>query len=92
VIKLYDHAVSGNCYKIRLALNQLGVKYERVNVDIFKGEQTRPEFVALNPYKKIPVLVDGDFIMWESNGILLYLGKRFAPNHLIQKNHIFSGR
>jgi glutathione S-transferase len=92
MIKLYDHPLSGNCYKVRLALSQLGVKYERINVDIFKGEQSRPEFVALNPNKKIPVLVDGSFIMWESNAILLYLGKRFAPNPLYSEDPKGFGR
>ena len=82
MIKLYDHAVSGNCYKVRLALGQLGAAYERINVDIFKGEQNEPWFVALNPNKKVPVLIDGDFTMWESNGILFYLGKKLAPNDL----------
>ena len=82
MIKLYDYPLSGNCYKVRLALSQLGVEYERINLDIFKGEQNSPEFIALNPNKKIPVLVDGEFIMWEANAILLYLGKKFAPNHI----------
>ncbi len=86
MIKLYDHPLSGNCYKVRLALGQLEVSFERVNVDIFKGEQFSPEFMALNPNRKIPVLVDGDFVMWESNGILLYLGKRFAPNWLFSED------
>src|SRR3989304_1363118 len=86
MIKLYDHAVSGNCYKVRLALSQLGVEYERINVDIFKGEQNERWFAALNPNKKVPVLIDGDFTMWESNGILLYIGKKFAPNNLYSED------
>jgi glutathione S-transferase len=80
MIKLYNHPLSGNCYKVRLLLNHLGIKYERIDIDIFGGEQNKPEFVALNPNKKIPVIVDGDFVMWESNAILLYLGKKFSPN------------
>ncbi|HEX3036678.1 MAG TPA: glutathione S-transferase family protein [Thermodesulfobacteriota bacterium] len=80
MIKLYNHPLSGNCYKVRLLLNHLGLKYERIDVDIFKGEQSKPELVMLNPNKKIPVIVDGDFVMWESNAILLYLGKKFSPN------------
>ncbi len=82
MIRLYDHPLSGNCYKVRLALNQLGVEYEKVTVDIFKGEQNSPEFVALNPNRKIPVVVDSGFVIWESNAILLYLGKRFSPNRI----------
>jgi len=82
MLKLYGHQLSGNSYKSRLALNQLGVEYERINVDVFKGEQNDPKFAALNPNKKIPVLVDEDFVMWESNAILFYLGKKYSPNPL----------
>ncbi len=86
MIQLYDHPISGNCYKVRLALSQLGIKYEKINVDIFKAEQSRPEFVALNPNKKIPVFIDEDFVLWESNAILLYLGRKFAPNPLFSED------
>lgn len=85
-MKLYDHPLSGNCYKVRLALHQLGVEYERVYVDIFGGEQHTPEHEDMNPNKKIPVLVDGDFTMWESNAILLYLGKKYSPNSLFPED------
>jgi glutathione S-transferase len=86
MIQLYDHPISGNCYKVRLALNQLGIKYEKVNVDFFKGEQGKSEFVSLNPNKKIPVFIDGDFVLWESNAILLYIGKKFSPNLLYSED------
>ncbi|MGB3729483.1 MAG: glutathione S-transferase family protein, partial [Thermodesulfobacteriota bacterium] len=80
MIKLYDHQLSGNSYKSRLLLNQLGVEYERINVDVFKGEQNDPKFAALNPNKKIPVLVDEGFVIWESNALLFYIGKKYSPN------------
>jgi len=82
MIKLYDHPLSGNSYKSRLVLNQLGIEYERINVDVFNGEQNSPLFAALNPNKKIPVLVDEDFVMWESNALLFYIGKKYSPNPL----------
>jgi glutathione S-transferase len=82
MLKLYDHPLSGNSYKSRLALNQLGIEYERINVDIFKGEQNNAQFAALNPNKKIPVLVDEDFVMWESNALLFYIGKKYSPNSI----------
>lgn len=82
MIKLYDHPLSGNSYKSRLALNHLGVEYERITVDVFKGEQNDPKFAALNPNKKIPVLVDEDFVMWESNSLLFYIGKKYSPNDI----------
>lgn len=82
MIILYDHPLSGNCYKVRLTLAHLGVEYERRNVDIFEGEQHQQRFVELNPAKKIPVFVDDDYVLWESNAILLYLGRKYAPNRI----------
>ncbi|MCY3973079.1 MAG: glutathione S-transferase family protein [Candidatus Dadabacteria bacterium] len=79
-MKLYTHPLSGNAYKAELLLNHLGVEFEKVNTDIFKGEHQTGEFAALNPNRKIPVLVDGDFVMWESNALLFYIGRKFAPN------------
>lgn len=79
-MKLYTHPLSGNAYKAELLLNHLGVEFEKVNTDIFKGEHQTDGFVALNPNRKIPVLVDGDFVMWESNALLFYIGRKFAPN------------
>ena len=92
MIKLYDHPLSGNCYKARLLLGQLGVEYERVLVDIFKGAHRSQEHEGINPNMKIPVLQDGDFTMWESNAILLYLGKRFSPNSLFPEEPRAFGR
>jgi len=80
MIKLYDNPLSGNCYKVRLLLNHLGVKYERVTVDIFEGEHKTQEFAKLNPIQKIPVLEENGYIIWESNAILLYLARKFSPN------------
>ncbi len=80
MIKLYEHLLSGNAYKAKLLLHQLSVEYDGVTVDIFAGEHKKEEFSALNPNCKIPVLSDGDFVMWESNAILFYLAKKFSPN------------
>lgn len=80
MISLYDHPLSGNCYKVRLLLSNLGIQYERITIDIFKGEHKTDRFKKLNPNLKIPVIVDGDFSMWESNAILLYLAKKYSPN------------
>ncbi|NIP31681.1 MAG: glutathione S-transferase family protein [Candidatus Dadabacteria bacterium] len=86
MIKLYDHPLSGNAYKPRLLLFQLGVEFERVMVDLFEGENKTEEFTKLNPNQKIPVIVEKEFVMWESNAILLYLAKKFSPNKYISEN------
>ncbi len=79
-MKLYTHPLSGNAYKAELLLSHLGVEFEKVNVDIFKGEHQTGEFTKLNPNRKIPVLVDGDFVIWESNALLFYIARKFAPS------------
>jgi glutathione S-transferase len=82
MLKLYEYASSGNCYKIRLLLNQLETAYERVPTDILKGESRTPEFLAMNPVGKTPVLEikPGEYLA-ESNAIISYLadGTDFLP-------------
>jgi glutathione S-transferase len=79
--KLYDFLPSGNCYKIRLLLNQLGIEYERVNVDILSKESRTPEFLKINPNGRTPVLCHDGKYLAESNAILWYLASntRFLP-------------
>ena len=77
-LKLYDHPLSGNCYKIRLLLSMLGLEYERVPVDIRVGESQSEAFLQLNPRGQIPVLVDGETVIWDSMAILVYLARRYG--------------
>jgi glutathione S-transferase len=72
-MKIYDFPLSPNCRKVRAVVYELGLKPEFVSVNIFKGEARTPEMLALNPNAKLPVLVDGDFVLWESNAIVSYL-------------------
>jgi glutathione S-transferase len=58
-MKLYNVAYSGNSYKVRLLLAQLGIPCEIVEVDILKGESRTPEFLKINPNGRTPVLDDG---------------------------------
>jgi glutathione S-transferase len=76
-MKLY-HFPSPNPQKVTFALLELGLECDIVPVDLTKGEQRRPEFLALNPYGRVPVLVDGDLTLWESHAILAYLGDKTA--------------
>ena len=83
MLRLYDNHLSGNGYKPRLLLAHLGRTYERVEVDILTGETRTPEFLAINPNGRVPVLEleDGTFVA-ESNAILFFLaeGSRFLPS------------
>ena len=74
-MKLY-HFPSPNPQKVRFALLELGLECEIVPVDLTKGEHRKPEFLALNPYGRVPVLTDGELTLWESHAILAYLGDK----------------
>ena len=82
MLTLYDYLDSGNGYKVRLLLAQLGTPYRLVELDIMRGETRTPEFLARNPNGRIPTLEleDGTFLA-ESNAIIWYLaeGTRFVP-------------
>ena len=60
MIKLYGHEMSGNSYKPRLLLELLNIEYEWVKVDLMKGEHKSPEYLELNPFGQVPLLIDGD--------------------------------
>jgi glutathione S-transferase len=80
-VKLYNVAYSGNSYKVRLLLAQLGISHEIIEIDILKGQSRTVEFLKINPNGRTPVLDDGGFILAESNAILAYLAKgtKFLP-------------
>ncbi|MBD2500631.1 glutathione S-transferase family protein [Anabaena azotica] len=82
-LRLYDFLPSGNGYKVRLLLTQMGMPFERVEVNILKGESRSVEFLSKNPNGRIPVLeiAPGKYLA-ESNAILLYLSEytEFLPS------------
>jgi glutathione S-transferase len=82
-LRLHDYAPSGNCYKVRLLLAQLGLPYERVPVDIFGGDTLSDDFARLNPVRQTPVLErDGAAPLSESGAILVHLaeGTEYLPD------------
>lgn len=78
MIKLYGHEISGNCYKVRLLLELLTIKYEWIKVDLMKGEQKSPEYLALNPFGQVPLLVDSDTKLADAQAILVYLARQYG--------------
>ena len=74
-MKLY-HVLSPNPQKVTFAVKELGLDCEMVPVDLTKREQREPAFLALNPFGRVPVLVDGDVTLCESHAILAYLGEK----------------
>lgn len=76
MITLYGMSSSGNCYKLQLACAQLGIAHVWEEIDITRGEQLSPEFLAMNDRGKVPVLKLGDGrTLAESNAILHYLAE-----------------
>jgi glutathione S-transferase len=67
-------------------LNELGLEYEMHPVDLLQGETRRPEFLALNPAAKVPVLVDGSLVLTESSAIQLYLAEKNPKAGFIPEN------
>ncbi len=82
MLRLYDYWESGNAYKVRLLLSLLGEPFERVHLDILKGETRQPEYLAKNPNHRVPMVEwpDGRRLA-ESNAILFYLaeGSQYLP-------------
>ena len=72
-----------NSIKVPIALEELGLDYALHGINVRKGEQKAPDFVALNPNAKVPVLVDGGLVLTESAAILVYLAEKtgkFVPS------------
>jgi GST-like protein len=77
MVRLYTWTTP-NGRKASIALEELGVPYEVRPVNLGANEQLRPDFLALNPNHKIPVLTDDDLVIWESGAILLYLAEKYG--------------
>ena len=86
-MKLYGNTnnKSFNTLKIRFALAELGAAYDFVPVDLARGESRTPDFVRINPHGKVPVLVDGDFALPESDAILWYRAEKDADARLLPR-------
>ncbi len=91
-LQLYDFPRSGNCYKVRLLLSMLGVDYQRITVDSTKGETQTDEFKRLNPRGQIPVLADGETLLWDSMAILVYLARRHGDGQWLPADALGEAR
>ena len=86
MIELFT-ADTPNGKKISIMLEEIGCKYKLTNIDIYKGEQFKPEFKKISPFSKIPVIIDHDNneAIFESGAILIYLGEK--SNKFYEKNN-----
>ncbi len=91
MIKLYT-ASTPNGWKVSVALEEMGVDYQTIAIDLLSNEQNSDEFLAINPNGRIPVIIDttaDDFAVFESGAILIYLAEKtglFLPNDLKKRS------
>ena len=78
---LYNYELDESCYKVRLALSLLDLKWQAVAVDVFPGkEHLSPSFLALNPAGRLPILRDGDVVLHGTEAILAHLARAHDPS------------
>lgn len=84
-MKLYEFAPTRSI-RVRWALQELGVPFEAVTVNVIAGENRAPEFLKINPAGKLPVLVDGEVTLIESVAIVMYLADKYPDKGLTPKD------
>jgi glutathione S-transferase len=91
-ITLYDAIPSSNSDRVKIALHEKGLTYDRITLDLSKKEQKRPEFLKLNPYGKVPVINDGGKVLFESCVINEYLDEQYPEPPLMPEVPYLRGR
>ena len=76
MIKIYGPKL-GSAFRCHVLMLEMGIEFEEIKVDFEKGDQFKPEYLKLNPNGKIPCIVDGDFVLWESMAINNYLATKY---------------
>ena len=84
-MQLYEFAPTRSI-RVRWTLQELGVEFESIPVNMIAGEHRRPEFLKINPAGKLPVLVDGEVVLTESVAIVLYLAEKYSDKGLVPTN------
>ncbi len=82
VIRIHGFPLSGHSHRVVLFANVAGIAHDVVTVDLRAGEHKQPAFLGLNPNGQVPVLEDGGVVVTDSNAILVYLARKYAPQFL----------
>jgi len=77
-MKLYHFPFSGHAHRARLFLSLIDAEVEVIDVDLGAGEHKQPDYLKMNRFGQVPVLVDGDKVIADSNAILVYAAKKFG--------------
>ncbi|MCZ2720278.1 glutathione S-transferase [Marinomonas sp. 15G1-11] len=78
-LRIYNFPLSGHAHRVVLFANLAGIDHEVVNLDLPNGEHKQADFLAINPAGQVPAIVDGDIKLSDSNAILVYLARKYAP-------------
>lgn len=81
-IRIHSFPLSGHCHRAQLFASLAGINHDLVPVDLAAGEHKKEPFLSLNPAGKVPVIEDGDVVVADSNAILVYLARKYAPDWL----------
>lgn len=91
-MKLFHMALSGHAHRARLFLSLVGADCEIVEVDLAAGAHKTPDFLLLNPFGQVPVLVDGDVVVPDSNAILVYVAKTLGRTDWLPEDALAAAR
>jgi glutathione S-transferase len=78
-LKIWGRANSVNVQKVLWCLAEFDLAYERIDAGMAFGRNTEPDYLAMNPNARVPTLVDGDYVLWESNSVMRYLAMSYRP-------------
>ena len=81
-IRIHRHPLSGHSHRVELFASLAGIAHDLIDVDLAAGAHKQADFLALNPFGQVPVIQDGDITLSDSNAILVYLARRYAPDWL----------
>jgi len=88
MFKLYETPISPYVRKVKMVLHEKGLPYESQPVDLLGDENLRPEYLALNPFHRVPVLRDGDVVLFESTAINEYLEEKYPEPALLPRDPV----
>lgn len=83
-ITIYSFPLSGHAHRVELFASISGIAHDIINVKLADGEHKQAEFLALNPAGQVPVIKDGTTVVSDSNAILVYLARKYAPSYIPQ--------
>lgn len=77
----YRNPKSGHCHKVELFMSLLGISYNNHNLDMVNGAHKSADFISKNPFGQVPVIVDGEHTVSDSNAIIVYLAETYGSNY-----------